>query len=662
MTGECEPQERTTEIQDVSALEARNLAFYGTNVIEGRLEGIVIRVANQTVMGSIAKLVESASSGKTNLAIEMSYFMRNITIIAVAWGVLFFILSLTVQKSTFLQSMVLFIGIVVANIPEGILATITLSLAGSAKKMASKKALVKSLAAVETLGSTSVICTDKTGTLTLNKMTVVDLFFNGKIEAAQSISSQECIEIIRLAALCNRAVFTESKDGHAIIGDASESALLQFSSKFIDVQEVRRSFRLVGEIPFSSVTKHYVSLHEIAGSEGEGLMLVKGAPELIIEMCSSALIDGASQSLSEDFKALFSEACRTLASAGKRILGCCQLPIKLNSSSDNGIDPAEYPRRNMQFVGLFALMDPPKPNVREAIESCQTAGIKVIMVTGDNSITAEAIARQVQIIKSEKVSYFADLSENSAEAVVVAGSEIPLLSQQQWDIIMRSNQIVFARTTPQQKYLIVEEAQKRGNIVAVTGDGVNDSPALKKADIGISMGISGSDVSKEAADMILLDDNFATIVEGIKEGRIIFDNLKKSIAYTLSSNIPELVPFILMVILQIPLPLSTILILCVDLGTDMYPAISLANEKAETDIMHRKPRRHKVDRMVNWKLIAFSYLQIGIIQAVAAVFAYFFVMSSEGFPTSILYGSFANFNDKELVLQQKVSFITNKDF
>merc|ERR1719290_496744 len=295
------------------------------------------------------------------------------------------------------------------------------------------------------------------------------------------------------------------------------------------------------------------------------------------------------------------------------------------------------------------MIDPPRAAVPDAVKKCRSAGIKVIMVTGDHPITAKAIARSVGIISdgTETVEDIAarkripveEVNPREALATVVHGGQIKDLSQKALDeILMHHTEIVFARTSPQQKLIIVEGCQRLGRIVAVTGDGVNDSPALKKADIGVAMGIAGSDVSKQAADMILLDDNFASIVTGVEEGRLIFDNLKKSIAYTLTSNIPEISPFLLFICIDIPLPLGTITILCIDLGTDMVPAISLAYERAEADIMKRQPRDPVRDKLVNERLISLAYGQIGMIQASAGFFVYFVITAENGFLPAKLFG------------------------
>merc|ERR1712029_64455 len=303
----------------------------------------------------------------------------------------------------------------------------------------------------------------------------------------------------------------------------------------------------------------------------------------------------------------------------------------------------------LRFVGLMSMIDPPRAAVPDAVSKCRSAGIKVIMVTGDHPITAKAIAKNVGIISADTYTVediaeqkgidVKDVNPRDARACVVHGGELKDIKEEQLDdILLYHNEIVFARTSPQQKLIIVEGCQRMGAIVAVTGDGVNDSPALKKADIGVAMGIAGSDVSKQAADMILLDDNFASIVTGVEEGRLIFDNLKKSIAYTLTSNIPEISPSLLFIIADVPLPLGTVTILCIDLGTDMVPAISMAYEGPESDIMKRMPRNPFTDKLVNERLISMAYGQIGMIQASAGFFVYFVIMAENGFTPGILFG------------------------
>merc|ERR1711893_188596 len=341
-----------------------------------------------------------------------------------------------------------------------------------------------------------------------------------------------------------------------------------------------------------------------------------------------------------------------LGGMGERVLGFAHFYLDQTSFPKGfafDTDEKNFPTEKLCFIGLMSMIDPPRAAVPDAVGKCRSAGIKVIMVTGDHPITAKAIAKGVGIISegNETVEDIAarlgipvsEVNPRDAHACVVHGSDLRDMTPAQIDdILAHHSEIVFARTSPQQKLIIVEGCQRQGQIVAVTGDGVNDSPALKKADIGVAMGIAGSDVSKQAADMILLDDNFASIVTGVEEGRLIFDNLKKSIAYTLTSNIPEISPFLLFIIADVPLPLGTVTILCIDLGTDMVPAISMAYEQAESDIMKRQPRNPFTDKLVNERLISMAYGQIGMIQASAGFFVYFVIMAENGFLPGRLFG------------------------
>merc|ERR1719210_508829 len=360
--------------------------------------------------------------------------------------------------------------------------------------------------------------------------------------------------------------------------------------------------------------------------------------------------------MTDEWKDAFNHAYLELGGLGERVLGFCDFMLdeeEYPTGYPFDPDEANFPLEGLRFVGLMSMIDPPRAAVPDAVAKCRSAGIKVIMVTGDHPITAAAIAKNVGIISAGTLTVedyaeqqgkeIADIPEKEkrehCHAIVVHGGEIKDLTEKQMDeILMYHSEMVFARTSPQQKLIIVEGCQRMGAIVAVTGDGVNDSPALKKADIGVAMGIAGSDVSKQAADMILLDDNFASIVTGVEEGRLIFDNLKKSIAYTLTSNIPEVSPFLLFILADVPLPLGTVTILCIDLGTDMVPAISMAYEQAESDIMKRKPRNPFTDKLVNERLISMAYGQIGMIQASAGFFVYFVIMAENGFWPSILLG------------------------
>lgn len=668
LTGESEPQSRSTEFTHENPLETKNLAFFSTNAVEGTCKGVVINIGDNTVMGRIAGLASGLGSGQTPIAKEIEHFIHIITGVAVFLGVTFFIVSLSLGYQ-WLDAVIFLIGIIVANVPEGLLATVTVCLTLTAKRMAKKNCLVKNLEAVETLGSTSTICSDKTGTLTQNRMTVAHMWFDNHIIEADTTedqsgnaydkSSDGWKALSRVATLCSRAEFKSGQNGVPIMkreinGDASEAALLKCVELATgDAMGTRARNKKVCEIPFNSSNKYQVSIHENEDkNDGRYFLAMKGAPERILDVCSTIYVDGEERVLDEEMKEAFNTAYMDLGGLGERVLGFCDYHLPLEQYPKGfafDSDDPNFPLSGLRFVGLMSMIDPPRSAVPDAVSKCRSAGIKVIMVTGDHPITAKAIARSVGIISddSETVEEIAErlnipvskVNPRDAKAAVIHGGALRDLSETELDAFLRNHsEIVFARTSPQQKLIIVEGCQRAGAIVAVTGDGVNDSPALKKADIGVAMGIAGSDVSKQAADMILLDDNFASIVTGVEEGRLIFDNLKKSIAYTLTSNIPEISPFLLFIIADIPLPLGTVTILCIDLGTDMVPAISLAYEEAESDIMKRKPRNPFTDKLVNERLISMAYGQIGMMQASAGFFAYFVIMGENGFLPKRLLG------------------------
>ena len=666
LTGESEPQSRSSEFTHDNPLETKNLAFFSTNAVEGTCKGIVVNIGDNTVMGRIAGLASGLETGDTPIAKEIAHFIHLITGVAVFLGVTFFCIAIILGYH-WLDAVIFLIGIIVANVPEGLLATVTVCLTLTAKRMASKNCLVKNLEAVETLGSTSTICSDKTGTLTQNRMTVAHMWFDNQIVESDTSEDQTGSSnyknfpgwkvLERVCALCNRAEFKPGQTGVPVLkrevnGDASEAAILKCTELSTgDTLAYRARNKKVCEIPFNSTNKYQVSVHEQEGKNGY-LLVMKGAPERILDRCSSILINDKEIELTPEWKTNFNNAYMELGGLGERVLGFCDYELSPNrfplGYPFNQDDP-NFPLDGLRFVGLMSMIDPPRAAVPDAVSKCRSAGIKVIMVTGDHPITAKAIAKSVGIISegNETVEDIADrmgipvdkVNPRDARAAVVHGGELKeVKSEDLDDILMYHSEIVFARTSPQQKLIIVEGCQRMGAIVAVTGDGVNDSPALKKADIGVAMGIAGSDVSKQAADMILLDDNFASIVTGVEEGRLIFDNLKKSIAYTLTSNIPEISPFLIFILADVPLPLGTVTILCIDLGTDMLPAISMAYEEAESDIMKRQPRNPFTDKLVNERLISMAYGQIGMIQASAGFFVYCVILAENGFLPGDLFG------------------------
>ncbi|XP_052747126.1 sodium/potassium-transporting ATPase subunit alpha-4-like [Bicyclus anynana] len=658
LTGESEPIKHRPECTNTNPLESKNMVFFGCPVNEGSARGIVVATGEATEMGKIAGLVTGLEKDETPIAKEITHFIKLICGVAFTFGIVFFIMVYMIQKS-WLAALQYMLGIILANVPEGLIVTLTVCMTLSANNLKRKNCLAKTLQAVETLGSTSCICSDKTGTLTENQMNVSHLFCNYTIydKTDHSHVSDHAYATLSLAASLNlRATFAHDTlnlpiEKRRIIGDASESAILRYMEINRSATQTRQDNPKEAEIPFSSAYKYQVTIHRMLATHNNYLIM-KGAPEIVLEFCVKVITDEEDQYLTPQIKKELKANFTKLANMGERVIGYCdyQLPLSeypLGYKFDT--QERNFPLENLRFLGAISMIDPPRHNIDQSIGLCRQAGIKVIMVTGDHPVTALAISRQCGTITEPTAYDYAfehhiDLSDvpphikQQFRAAVITGDELRKMSTHDLKACQKKyKEITFARTSPQQKLIIVESYQSLGHVVAVTGDGVNDSPALKKADIGIAMGITGTEVSKQAADMILMDDNFASIVLGIQEGRRIFDNLKKTIAYTLTSNTPEMLPFVLYACLGMPLPMTLIMILVINVGTDLLPAMSLAYETSESDIMNLPPRK-LTDHLVNRVLIFMAYFQIGLIQFFAGMYCYFVVFAQSGFfPSSLLF-------------------------
>jgi len=598
LTGESKPMAREADhISEEQAALRRNMLHAGTSLISGEAKAIVYATGMHTEFGNIARLTQTVREPLSPLQIEIARLSRLVVLFATLLGAVFFLIGQVVGLS-FWENLVFAIGIIVANVPEGLLPTVTLSLAMATQRMAKKNALVRHLPAVETLGAASVICSDKTGTLTQNRMSIRQVFYSGALLAPEELAApHELIGAEPLFAImrhCHDLRRVEQNGQTVWQGDPMETALLESTPSDGVV------FPRLDEIPFDTERKR---MSVICDTPDGHMLYCKGAPESVLPLCSEMLLDGNRLPLDDASRTRLLSAHEQMTESGLRViaLAYCLLPEHT---------AAEQRETGLIFAGLIGLVDPPREAVPEAIRTCHAAGIRVIMVTGDHPQTASALAREI------------GLAQNP---LAVTGDKLRRMSDTDLQLLLDEPELLFARTGADQKMRIVQALQRKGEIVAVTGDGVNDAPALKCADVGIAMGISGTDVAKESADIILLDDNFATIVSAIEEGRAVFDNLRKFLTYILTSNIPEMVPYLAFVLFKIPLPLTIIQILAVDLGTDMLPALALGAEKPDPGTMRRPPRLRS-ERLLNWGLLTRAYLFLGPLEAIAGMAAFFFVL------------------------------------
>jgi sodium/potassium-transporting ATPase subunit alpha len=609
VTGESLPKARDAHPSDTDdLLDAKNILLAGTSLVSGEAKAVVFATGMHTEFGKIAHLTQTAGQALSPLQKEIARLSRLVAALATLLGVVFFVAGHFIGL-TFWESLIFAIGIIVANVPEGLLPTVTLALAMATQRMAKRNALIRHLPAVETLGSATVICTDKTGTLTQNRMAVKNLFLAGELhDTADLARNSAMIESYRsffeTALLCHNLQAAEKNGARELLGDPMEIALLHMAQ---DALPELPDYPKIDEVSFDTDRKRLSTLHRTP----EGLTLyTKGALETVLPLCVGVKIGTETLPLTPALREKFVAAQEAMAEKGLRVLAFAHRDaIPENCSSEQW-------EQEMTLTGLAGLEDPPRPEVPEAIRKCHGAGIRVIMVTGDHPHTARAIAREIGLIRNDT-------------PVVINGEELRRMSSIQLQLVLDAPEIIFARVGADQKLRIVTALQSKGEIVAVTGDGVNDAPALKQADIGIAMGLSGTDVAREAADMVLLDDNFATIVAAIEEGRAVFENIRKFLTYILTSNIPELVPFLTFVLFKIPLPLTIIQILAVDLGTDMLPALGLGTEKPHPGVMQKPPRARR-ERLLNWPLVVRAYLFLGVMEAAAAMAAFFFVLHRTG--------------------------------
>jgi sodium/potassium-transporting ATPase subunit alpha len=596
-------------------IELPNIVFAGTAVLRGAGRAVVFGTSMQTQVGEIARLTQEIPAERSPLQVELRRSVIVIALLASSLGALFLLFGWLAVGLSFAQALVFCIGLFVANVPEGLLPTVTLSLAMGVTRMAKKNALVKSLPSVETLGSTTVICSDKTGTLTENRMTVTEVYVDGErievsgtgyrpegsffldgreLPSAEVASSVALSRLLECCAICNNARIEKVGADYRAVGDATEAAL----TALVEKAGVRVEHRRLSVNPFDSVRKRMSVAAEIEGRPGRALF-VKGAPLEVLERSTGIVYQGKEIPLDEAHRSRVKDEVDELAARGLRILG---LAYREGGSDEEA---------SLVFIGLTAMSDPVRPAVKDAIASCHRAGIRVLMVTGDYPVTAAAIARQIGI--------------GGASSRIVTGAELSHLDDDALRRTLAEGEPLFARVSPDHKLRIVSVLKSLDEVVAVTGDGVNDAPALKKADIGIAMGIRGNEVAKEAADMVLADDNFGTIVAAIEEGRAVFDNIKKFMAYIFSSNPQEMYPYIVwMLVPGAPLAMTVMGVLAVDVGTDLVPAMGLGAEAPEPGIMERPPRRRN-ERLLSLGLVLRSYFVQGSILALSCYVTYMYM-------------------------------------
>jgi magnesium-transporting ATPase (P-type) len=644
--------------EQINLAEIPNLVLAGSTISAGRGVAVVYATGAQTEFGHVARLTTVVEREPSTLEVEVAHVVRVLTAIAVGMGAIVFLLTSFLVGMDIRESSIFAIGIIVALVPEGLLPTVTLSLAVGVRRMVRRNALVRRLSAVETLSATTVICTDKTGTLTKNEMTVHFLWIPwqppatggsttgsntdnreitptlievtgagydptaGGVQIPQGFEASWKINLLLTgAALCSNArlIHLTAPSRWQEIGDPTEAALLVAAAKAgLNLETLQQQLPRLREVPFDSRRRMMTVVLDwrsstLWTSDLPNVAFTKGAPLEVLRHCTSILRNGTLTNWTEADSREVSTVNDNLAKQGFRVLG-----VAARRGSDEMLElRSQDLEQHLTFIGLVAMFDPPRPEVKDAIAQCHQAGIKVTMVTGDYGLTAEAIARQIGLVK------------NSVR--VVTGESMGHLSDAQLQQILKYRAgLVFARMSPEHKLRLVQAYKDIGEVVAVTGDGVNDAPALRAAHIGVAMGMNGTDVAREAADIVLTDDNFATIVAAVEQGRAIYQNIRKFMAYILASNLPELVPFLLMVVLKIPPALVIMQILAIDLGTDMLPALALGAEQAEAGTMQQPPRQ-KSRSLLDASLLLRAYCFLGPLEAVLAMAAFFVVWWSYGY-------------------------------
>jgi len=623
LTGESTPVGKSTEPLENPSLpigDRENMMFMGTSVTSGKGTCVIVATGMHTELGKIAGLIQEAGKEETPLQRKLEVFGKKLVYLCLGIVTIVFLLELW-RKDPLLEAFLTSVSLAVAAIPEGLPAIVTIALALGVQRMVKRHVLIRKLPSVETLGCATVICSDKTGTLTQNEMTVRKIFANGKTfdisgtgyapEGNFTINGMPLTEtdhrivkfVLGIGALCNNAYLKKDNTTWKVIGDPTEGAILSAAAKTnIWKEELEKRLPLLSEIPFDSDRK---KMSTVRSTPDSLLVCEKGAPDVILRDCTKIYLEGETRNLTEnDIEAILNEINK-MAGAALRVLGTAFKPLdhEMINQDPNTIE------RDMIFTGLLAMMDPPRLEVKDAVTTCHNAGITTVMITGDHKNTARAIGEELGFLS------------NNARAI--DGIELDALSDDALEKEV-SHIAVYARVSAEHKLRIVKAWKKQGAAVAMTGDGVNDAPAVKEASIGVSMGITGTDVTKEASDMVITDDNFASIVAAIEEGRGIYDNIKKSIHYLLSCNAGEILTMLFASIFNLPLPLFPIQILWINIATDGLPALALGVDPVDPDIMKR-PARRSTEQIVDKKLGSLIIFQ-GFLIAFSTLFAYLYVL------------------------------------
>jgi Ca2+-transporting ATPase len=621
LTGESEPVRRTTDpvAGGTPLLQARNCVFMGTEVAAGAGKAVVVATAAATEFGRIFRLAGEAPQQRTPLQRQVAVMARRVGAVALAIGAVVFAVRVP-SGQPLVETFVFALGVMVALVPEGLPATLSVSLAIGVRRMARRHALVKRLLAVEALGSTTIICTDKTGTLTKAEMTVTQVWAAGGLHAVSGVGYEPVGEVtdpgpvqapLRAAALCSNARLLppSGRDGWRVLGDTTEGALLVAAAKAgLDLAAEESKAPRVAEFPFDSTRKLMSTINRAGGGY---VAYVKGAPAELLARCTHIDGDGDGRPLTDQLRSTVTAAGDEMAAQGFRVLAVARRPVESPHVAQND---AEW---GLTFLGLVAMRDPPRPEVVEAVRACRQAGIRIIMVTGDHPLTAEAIARHVGIVQQP-------------HPAVVTGTQLDALDDVTLSRVLAGPaELLLCRVSPEHKMRVVAVLQGRGEVVAVTGDGANDAPALKRADIGVAMGASGTDVAREAAVMVLLDDSFASIAAAVRLGRSVYQNIRKFLIYLFSHNIGELAPILVATFVGFPfVPISAVQILAIDLGSDVLPALALGAEPPEPDVMQRPPRPPR-EPLFSIAVVR-RFLFLGAFQALGVCVVFFWQIHSAG--------------------------------